>query len=97
MGEEVTGWGVPGWLPADLAAVVPGGVVRFLCRLPTLPLAYLLSPIPLPPFPAGRGEIFLFSYARGFAPCIPGAEPEATLGQGANHAPGGGRAFLVAG
>ena len=36
-------------LPADLAAVEPGGVVRFLCRRRALPLAYLLSPIPPPP------------------------------------------------
>ncbi len=42
------------------------------CRLPTPPLAYFPAPIPLP---NGKGEIFLFSYARGFAPCIPGAEP----------------------
>ena len=50
------------------------GVRRGACplgRLPILPLAYLSAPIPLTPFPAGRGS-FLFSYARGFAPCIPG-------------------------
>ena len=74
-----------GWLfqsPANLTAVVPGGMVRFLCRRHALPLAYLLSPIPPPPFPSGEGGDFLFSYARGFAPCIPGTEPEAALGQG---------------
>ena len=46
-----------------------------LCRLPTMPLVYFLSPIPRPPSPPGKGEIFLFSYARGSAPCIPGVEP----------------------
>ena len=50
-----------------------------LCRLPTLPFVYLLAPIPPTRarralFPAGRGRPRLF-YARGFAPCIPGAEP----------------------
>ena len=58
----------------DLAAVVPkGGLGGWGCRL-TLPLALFLAPIPPTPFPAGRGD-FLFSYARGSAPCIPGAEP----------------------
>ncbi len=45
-----------------------------LCRLPTLSLACFLAPIPPTPFPAGRGRLRLF-HARGFAPCIPGAEP----------------------
>ena len=43
----------------------------FSPRLPTLPLACFLSPIP--PFPAGRGRPRFF-HARGSAPCIPGAE-----------------------
>ena len=43
-----------------------------LCRPPTLPLVCLFAPIPPAPLPGGKGEIFLFSYARGFAPCIPG-------------------------
>ena len=30
---------------------------------------------PPPPFPGGEGGDFLLSYARGCAPCIPGAEP----------------------
>ena len=85
---------IPGTEPeaarAEPAVQVPGGVVRFLCRLPTLPSAYFPAPIPPAPFPAGRGGFFLFSYARGFAPCIPGTEPEAALMQGANHVPGGG-------
>ena len=45
-----------------------------LCRLPTLPFVYLSAPIPPAPLPVGKGD-FWFSYARGFAPCIPGAEP----------------------
>ena len=47
----------------------------FVCRLPTMPLALLLPPIPLPPFPGGEGGALRLFYARGFAPCIPGAEP----------------------
>ena len=44
----------------------------------SLPLVCFLPPIPPTPFPAGRGGFRLF-HARGFAPCIPGAEPEAAL------------------
>ena len=85
----------PGWLPADLAAVVPGGGrALFVARLPCLGFTFL-PPIPPAParralFPGGEGGVFLFSYARGFAPCIPAFEPEAALVQGANHVPGGG-------
>ena len=49
--------------------------------LPALPpaapaLTFLFfPPSPQPPSPPGKGEIFWFSYARGFAPCIPGTEP----------------------
>ena len=52
-----------------------------LCRLLTLPLTCFLAPLPrrgrIDPQPPSRreGGDFLFSYARGFAPCIPGAEP----------------------
>ena len=46
-----------------------------LCRLPTLPLVCFFAPIPPTPFPRGEGGDFWFSYARGSAPCIPGAEP----------------------
>ena len=45
-----------------------------LCRLLPLPFVCLSAPIPPTPFPAGRGRPRLF-YARGSAPCIPGAEP----------------------
>ena len=43
-------------------------------RLLTLPLTYFPAPIPPTPFPSGEGDLRLF-YARGFAPCIPGAVP----------------------
>ena len=59
-------------------------------RLPTLPLAYFPAPLPrrgrISPLPAlaerssrREGGDSKFSYARGFAPCIPGAEPERHL------------------
>ena len=51
------------------------GVAYFLCRPPTLPLVCFAAPIPPAPFPSGEGGDFLFSYARGSAPCIPGVEP----------------------
>ena len=55
-----------------------GGVPSLLPVYPAFGLLYR----PHPPararralFPSGEGGDFLFSYARGFAPCIPGAEP----------------------
>ena len=71
---------VPGGGRACFVACLPchcgarGGACP-LCRLLTLPLDFFSAPIPPPPFPGGEGGDFLFSYARGFAPCIPGAEP----------------------
>ena len=66
-------------LPAETAAAVPGGGRRG-GWLPA-DLATNLPSCPHPPvrarralFPAGRGRPRLF-HARGFAPCIPGAEP----------------------
>ena len=46
------------------------GMACFLCRLLTLPLVYFLSPIPPPPFPAGRGRSKVY-FAGGFAPGTP--------------------------
>ena len=68
-------------------------------RLPTPPLVYFPAPLPrrgrispLPPFPSGEGGDFLFSYARGFAPCIPGIRPPAALTVPAKQVPSGGLA-----
>ena len=48
--------------------------VCFPCRFPPPPpLVLILPPIPPAPFPSGEGGDYWFSYARGFAPCIPGA------------------------
>ena len=66
--------GLPGWLPADFAVPESAGVACLACRLPPLPLALILPLSPQPPSRREGGD-FLFSYARGFAPCIPGAEP----------------------
>ena len=61
--------------PADLALPAPaGGLALFAACLPCLWFTFL-PPIPPTPFPAGEGGESKFSYARGFAPCIPGAEP----------------------
>ena len=66
-------------------------------RLPTPPLVYFPAPLPrrgrispLPPFPSGEGGDFLFSYARGSAPCIPGIRPPAALTEPAKQVPSGG-------
>ena len=81
--------GLPGWLPADLAAAVPsGGRAFFVACQPCLWFAFL-PPSSRPPSRREGGD-FLFSYARGFAPCIPGAEPGRHRSRGTYHAPGGG-------
>ena len=62
-----------------------------LCRLPTLPLACFLSPIPpYPPSPAGKGETLGYFYARGFAPCIPAPKPRRHRSRGRITHPAGG-------
>ena len=68
-----TQWGRAPALPARQASAIPGG------GLPALPPAnpafsLLFRPSPRPPSRREGGD-FLLSYARGFAPCIPGAEP----------------------
>ena len=57
-----------GWFP-----VTKGGACLLGCSL-TLPLACFPAPIPLTPFPAGRGGLLLY-FAGGFAPGTPAAEP----------------------
>ena len=79
------------WSPADLATVVPGGERRGFGRLLTLPLAYFPAPIPPAPFPSGEGGDFRLFYARGFAPCIPGAGRGAALAEPAVQETEGGR------
>ena len=66
------------------APAVPCGAACLLCRLPTLPLACFVAPIPPAPFHGGEGGDFLFSYARGFASCI----PEGWAGRGTGFACG---------
>ena len=67
-----------GACPAGCRLTLPplspaGGVPSLLPVYPAFSL--LCCPHPPAPFPSGEGGDFLFSYARGFAPCIPGAEP----------------------
>ena len=52
------------------APAVPCGAACLLCRLPTLPLACFVAPIPPAPFPAGRGSPKVY-FAGGFAPGTP--------------------------
>ena len=59
----------------------PAGGRRGFGRLPTLPLACFPAPIPPTPFPSGEGGDLRLFYARGFAPCIPGAERGAALAE----------------
>ena len=88
--------GLPGWLPADLAAAVPsGGRAFFVARLPCLWFT-LLPPSPRPPSRREGGD-FLFSYARGFAPCIPGAEPMVRRKTDRNRFPASGAAVHLYG
>ena len=71
-----------GACPAGCRLTLPplspaGGRAFFVACRPCLWFA-LLPPSPRPPSRREGGD-FLFSYARGFAPCIPGAEPETAL------------------
>ena len=87
--NHAPGGGLPGWLPADLAAAVPsGGRAFFVACQPCLWFA-LSPPSPRPPSRREGGD-FLFSYARGFAPCIPGAEPMARRKTDRNRFPASG-------
>ena len=65
-------------------------------RLMTLPLACFPAPIPPPPFPSGEGGDLRLFYARGSAPCIPGAVPGRHWLSLRCRKPKGGAAILVA-
>ncbi len=79
--------GLPRRCRITLPSLSPmGGSGGFGRRL-NLPHHEFLSPIPPTRarralFPHGEGGVFWFSYARGFAPCIPGAEPGRRGGKG---------------
>ncbi len=61
------------WLALPLWKHQWGLASRGTCY-PCLWFAFL-PPIPPPPFPGGEGGVLRLFYARGSAPCIPGAEP----------------------
>ena len=71
---------LPLWRPA-------GGL---LCLPPVAPAFSLLScPLSPAPFPGGEGGVLRLFYARGSAPCIPGAEPARHWGRGRTMHPAG--------
>ena len=76
-------WGAGGRRPPTLPFRNPLGGLAFLVACLPFYFSFDSAPIPPTPFPSGEGGDLKFSYARGFAPCIPGAEWEAA------------RAFLV--
>ena len=68
------------------------GGACLVCLLPALTLVCFVAPIPPTPFPSGEGGDFRLFYARGFAPCIPGAGRGAALAEPAvQETEGGGR------
>ena len=82
-----------GACPAGCRLTLPplspaGGRAFFVACRPCLWFA-LLPPSPRPPSRREGGD-FLFSYARGFAPCIPGAEPMARRKTDRNRFPASG-------
>ena len=80
---------LPLWCPAGgLPSLSPAYPAFRLLFCPPSPKG---KDIPPTPFPAGRGggDLRLF-YARGFAPCIPGAEPGRHWGRGRTTRPAGG-------
>ena len=61
-----------------LPSMSPAGGLPSL--LPACPaFSFVSCPHPPPPFPSGEGGALRLFYARGFAPCIPGAGREAAL------------------
>ena len=82
--------GLPSLSPACPATALPCWVARLFWSLANPAFSFFSPPSPCPPSPPGKGEIFLFSYARGFAPCIPGIRPPAALTEPAMQVTGGG-------
>ena len=88
--------GLPSLSPACPATALPCWVARLFWSPAAPAFSFVLAPIPPPPFPSGEGGDFLFSYARGSAPCIPGIRPPAALTEPAMQVTGGGLALFVA-
>ena len=53
--KQAPGGGLPPALPVDTVAVVFAGAACVFGRLPPLPLAFFVAPIPPTPFPGGEG------------------------------------------
>ena len=82
-GAPVSG-GIAPALQARRALAAPCGGACFLCRLPTLPLAYFIAPYPPSPLPRrGRGRPRLFS-CKGLRPL----HPRGWMGHGTGFACG---------
>ena len=78
------GGGIAPALQARRALAAPCGGACFLCRLPTLPLAYFIAPYPPSPLPRrGRGRPRLFS-CKGLRPL----HPRGWMGHGTGFACG---------
>ena len=74
------------WL--DLPLWHPAGAC-FVCRLLPPAFTFFSAPYPPAPFPGGEGGALRLFYARGSAPCIPGAEPARHWGRGRTTHPAG--------
>ena len=59
------------------------------CRLLPPAFTFFSAPYPPAPFPGGEGGVLRLFYARGSAPCIPGAEPARHWGRGRTTHPAG--------
>ncbi len=87
--------GLPGWLPADLTAAVPGGrLALFVACQPCLWFAFL-PPSPRPALaerssPPGKGEIFSFLMQGASPLASPGLNPGGTPERGEPRARRGG-------
>ena len=104
--KQAPGGGLPPALPVDPVAVVLTGGACLFGRLPPLPLAFFVAPIPPAPFPGGEGgdQGYFMQGASPLAspafdrlrhlqtlPCrYPGTEPLAAQAEPEKQAPGGG-------